>query len=150
MPAITLTTDFGLTDHFVGTMKGVIHGIAPRATVIDLCHMITPFEILEGGFVISQAYRYFPKGTIHVVVVDPGVGTSRRPILLEAAGQYFVGPDNGAFTLLYATEPKQRSARSPRACSFCLRGAIRFMAATSSRRAPRISPKARSPRSSAP
>lgn len=107
-PVITLTTDFGLTDHFVGTMKGVIAGIAPQATVIDLCHQVTPYEILEAGFVLEQAYRYFPKGTIHVVVVDPGVGTSRRPILVEAAGQCFIGPDNGLFTLLYAAEPKHK------------------------------------------
>jgi S-adenosylmethionine hydrolase len=108
MPVITLTTDFGLSDHFVGTLKGVIAGIAPRATVIDLCHRVTPYEILEGGFVILQAYRYFPKNTIHVLVVDPGVGTSRRPILVEAGGQYFIGPDNGGFTLLYNAEPKHK------------------------------------------
>lgn len=105
---ITLTTDFGLTDHYAGTMKGVIAGIAPGATVIDLCHQVSPYEILEGGFILEQAYRYFPKGTVHVVVVDPGVGTSRRPILVEAAGQYFIGPDNGLFTLLYAREPKHK------------------------------------------
>lgn len=108
MPTITLTTDFGLTDHFAGTMKGVIAGIAPRATVIDLCHQVTPYEILEAGFIVLQAYNYFPRGTVHVLVVDPGVGTSRRPILLEAAGQLFIGPDNGAFTLLYAAEPKHK------------------------------------------
>lgn len=108
MPVITLTTDFGLTDHFVGTMKGVILSIAPRVRVVDLCHQITPFEILEGGFVISQAYPFFPRGSIHVVVVDPGVGTSRRPILVEAAGQYFIGPDNGAFSIIYAAEPKHK------------------------------------------
>lgn len=107
-PVITLTTDFGLADHYVGTMKGVIAGIAPQSTVIDICHQVTPYEILEGGFILEQAYRYFPKGAIHVVVVDPGVGTSRRPILVEAAGQYFIGPDNGLFTLLYAAEPKHK------------------------------------------
>lgn len=108
MPVITLTTDFGLTDHFVGTMKGVIAGIAPRVTVIDLCHQVTPYEILEAGFILSQAYKYFPRGTVHVLVVDPGVGTSRRPILMEAAGQYFIGPDNGAFTLIFAAELKHK------------------------------------------
>ena len=76
--------------------------------MIDLCHQVTPYEILEGGFIVLQAYRYFPRGTVHVLVVDPGVGTSRRPILVEAAGQYFVGPDNGAFSLLYAAEPKHK------------------------------------------
>jgi S-adenosylmethionine hydrolase len=107
-PVITLTTDFGLTDHFAGTMKGVIAGITPAARVIDICHQVTPFEILEGGFVLEQAYRYFPKGTIHVVVIDPGVGTSRRPILVEAGNQFFIGPDNGVFTLIYAAEAKHK------------------------------------------
>lgn len=100
MPVITLTTDFGLTDHYVGTMKGVIAGIAPKAAVIDICHLVKPHNVAEGGFVLSQAYRYFPKGTIHVAVVDPGVGTMRRPILAQAEGQYFIGPDNGIFTFL--------------------------------------------------
>ncbi|BDC52548.1 hypothetical protein F183_A48630 [Bryobacterales bacterium F-183] len=100
MPVITLTTDFGLSDHFVGTMKGVIAGIAPKSTVIDICHLVTPHNIAEGAFVLSQAYRYFPKGTIHVAVVDPGVGTQRRPILAQANGQYFIGPDNGIFSFL--------------------------------------------------
>ncbi len=101
---ITLTTDFGLTDHYVGTMKGVILSIAPVATLVDISHEIAPFEILEAGFTIAQAYLYFPKRTVHVVVVDPGVGTARRPILVEAAGQYFIGPDNGVFSMIYAQE----------------------------------------------
>ncbi|MCS6953426.1 MAG: SAM-dependent chlorinase/fluorinase [Bryobacterales bacterium] len=103
-PLITLTTDFGSKDHFVGTMKGVILGICPQAAIVDISHEITPFEIAEAGFVIAQAYRYFPKQTVHVVVVDPGVGTSRRPILAEAAGQYFIAPDNGVLSMIYARE----------------------------------------------
>jgi S-adenosylmethionine hydrolase len=99
---ITLTTDFGLSDHYVGTMKGVILGIAPRTTIVDITHDIALFEILEGAFAIAQAFPYFPKGSIHVVVVDPGVGTARRPILVEASGQYFIGPDNGVFSMIYA------------------------------------------------
>jgi S-adenosylmethionine hydrolase len=101
---ISLTTDFGLADHYVGTMKGVILGICPDAQIVDIGHQVTPFEISEGAFLIAQAYRYFGKGTVHVVVVDPGVGTSRRPILVEAAGQYFVAPDNGVLTLIYQKE----------------------------------------------
>lgn len=101
---ITLTTDFGNTDHFAGVMKGVILGIAPKSTVVDITHDIPPFEIVTGAFVISQAYRYFPKKTIHIVVVDPGVGTERRPLLVEAAGQYFIAPDNGVLSMIYAAE----------------------------------------------
>ncbi|HWB98257.1 MAG TPA: SAM-dependent chlorinase/fluorinase [Bryobacteraceae bacterium] len=105
---VTLTTDFGLSDHFVGTMKGVILGICPTARIVDISHEITPFEIPEGAFVVAQAYRYFPPKTVHVVVVDPGVGTSRRPILAEAGGQYFIAPDNGVLSLVWAREEKAR------------------------------------------
>jgi S-adenosylmethionine hydrolase len=101
---ISLTTDFGVSDHFVGTMKGVILGIAPDADIVDITHDVPPFEIPEGAFAIAEAYRYFPKGTIHVVVVDPGVGTARRAILAEAAGQYFIAPDNGVLTIIYERE----------------------------------------------
>jgi hypothetical protein len=107
-PTITLTTDFGHGDHFVGSMKGVILGIAPRARIVDITHDVQPFEILEGAFVIEQAYRYFPKKTIHVIVVDPGVGSTRRPILAEMAGQYFIAPDNGILSLIYGREAKKR------------------------------------------
>ena len=103
-PIITLTTDFGTGDHFAAVMKGVIFGICPNATLVDISHDIQPFEITEGAFVISQAYRFFPKKTIHVVVVDPGVGTSRRPLLMEAGGQYFIGPDNGVFSMVCTRE----------------------------------------------
>jgi S-adenosylmethionine hydrolase len=103
-PIVTLTTDFGLADHFVGTMKGVILNICPEAHIVDISHGVAPFAITQGAFLIAQAYRYFPKKTVHVVVVDPGVGTARRPILLEAAGQYFVAPDNGVLALVYARE----------------------------------------------
>jgi S-adenosyl-L-methionine hydrolase (adenosine-forming) len=103
-PILTLTTDFGLSDHYVGVMKGVILGICPQARIVDISHGVTPYEIPEAAYTIAQAYRYFPKKTVHVVVVDPGVGTSRRPIVVEAAGQYFIGPDNGVFTMIYARE----------------------------------------------
>lgn len=101
---VTLTTDFGTTDHFAGVMKGVILGIAPHTAIVDITHEITPFAISEAGFVVSQTYPYFPPGTVHVVVVDPGVGSSRRAIVVEAAGQLFVGPDNGLFSMLYSRE----------------------------------------------
>src|SRR5437763_3596576 len=101
---ITLTTDFGASDHFVGVMKGVILGIERRATIVDITHEIQPFEITEGAFVIAQAYRYFPRKTIHVIVVDPGVGSIRRPILAEMGGQYFVAPDNGVLSMIFSRE----------------------------------------------
>ena len=85
-PILTLTTDFGLTDHYVGAMKGVILNICPAAQIVDISHGVTPFEIAEGAYLIAQAWRYFPKKTVHVVVVDPGVGSARRPILVEAGG----------------------------------------------------------------
>jgi S-adenosylmethionine hydrolase len=101
---ITLTTDFGLSDHFVGTMKGVILAICPEAQIVDISHEVGAFGVHEGSFVLAQAYPYFPRGTVHVVVIDPGVGTSRRPILAEAAGQRFVAPDNGVLSLVFARE----------------------------------------------
>jgi len=103
-PVITLTTDFGLSDHFVGTMKGVILGICPEARIVDISHDVGAYAITEGAFLLAQAYRYFPRGTVHVVVVDPGVGTARRAILAEAAGQYFVAPDNGVLSMIYLQE----------------------------------------------
>jgi S-adenosylmethionine hydrolase len=110
---ITLTTDFGLSDHFVGAMKGVILSLAPAATIVDITHEVPPYGISEGAFAIAEAYRYFPKKTVHVVVVDPGVGTARRPLLAEAAGQYFVAPDNGVLSMVYAREkPRVRAITS--------------------------------------
>src|SRR6202142_4050872 len=103
-PTITLLTDFGLSDHFVGTMKGVILGLCPAAQVVDISHQVTPYEVTEAAFVLAQAYRFFPKKTVHVVVIDPGVGTARRPIVAETAGQYFVAPDNGVLSMIYARE----------------------------------------------
>src|SRR3984957_15927337 len=108
-PIITLTTDFGLSDHFVGVMKGVILGIHPAAEVIDISHGVEPYAIADGAFTIAQAYRYFPKKTVHVVVVDPGVGSAGRPLLAEMAGQFFVAPDNGVLSMIFAREqPKVR------------------------------------------
>lgn len=101
---ITLTTDFGCDDHFVGVMKGVILGINPDAALVDLTHGIGPQDVLKAAMVIGMNYRYFPEGSIHVAVVDPGVGSTRRPILVLAAGHAFLGPDNGLFSLIYREE----------------------------------------------
>ena len=114
-PLITLTTDFGLSDHYVAVMKGVILSICPAVRIVDVSHGVGAYEIAEAAFLLSQSYRYFPRGSIHVVVVDPGVGTSRRPILAQAAGQYFVAPDNGVLSMIYAREPhKVRAISSER------------------------------------
>src|SRR4051812_23514091 len=99
-PVVTLTTDFGLQDHYVASMKGVILSVSPATPIVDITHEIPPFSILSGGYAISQAAPCFPPNTVHIVVVDPGVGTARRAILLQAGGQIFVGPDNGVFTLI--------------------------------------------------
>ena len=106
IPTITLTTDFGLNDHFVGAMKGVILGIAPDAQIVDISHAVQPFDILDGALTISQAYSYFPSGTVHMVIVDPGVGTARRPIILTGDRHLFVAPDNGVLSLVYAREER--------------------------------------------
>ncbi len=105
-PIITLTTDFGLNDHFVGTVKGVILGILPEVEIVDICHSVQPFDVLDGALTIAQAYSYFPTGTIHLVVVDPGVGTERRPILASTDKHHFVAPDNGVLSLVYAREER--------------------------------------------
>lgn len=96
---ITLTTDFGLRDPFVGIMKGVIAGINPLAQVIDLTHCIPRQDVLAGALALRHSIAYFPRRTIHVAVVDPGVGTARRPLLIECDDNYFIGPDNGVLSL---------------------------------------------------
>jgi S-adenosylmethionine hydrolase len=101
-PILTLTTDFGTKDHFAGVMRGVILGICPNADIVDISHEVDPFEISQGAYLIAQAYRFFPPKTVHVVVVDPGVGSARRPILVEAERQYFIGPDNGVLAMIYS------------------------------------------------
>jgi S-adenosylmethionine hydrolase len=98
---ITLTTDYGTNDHLVGTLKGVILKINPDATIVDITHGVAPFDLLDGALAIGSAYAYFPPKTIHVVVVDPGVGTERRPLLVSGDNQYFVAPDNGVLSLIY-------------------------------------------------
>ena len=105
-PTITLTTDFGTNDHYVGAMKGVILDITPDAQIVDISHAVQAFDVLDGALAISQAYSYFPNGTVHVVVVDPGVGTVRRPILASSDGYHFVAPDNGVLSMVYAKEER--------------------------------------------
>lgn len=99
-PLITLTTDFGLIDPFVGVMKGVIASICPAAHVIDITHGVKAFDVLEGALAIWQAGRYFPAETVHAVVVDPGVGSSRQPVLCRMGNAWFIAPDNGVLTLV--------------------------------------------------
>lgn len=99
MTVISLLTDFGISDEYVGVMKGVIWGIAPQAQLADITHAIQPQNVLQGALVLGRAYRYFPAGTVHLAVVDPGVGTARRGIALRVGAQTFVGPDNGLFTI---------------------------------------------------
>ena len=105
-PIVTLTTDFGTNDHFVGAVKGVILDIVPEATIVDISHAVQAFDVLDGALTISQAYSYFPTGTIHMIVVDPGVGTTRRPIIASSDGYHFVAPDNGVLSMIYAKEER--------------------------------------------
>ncbi len=98
MPIITLITDFGTADGYVGAMKGVILGLAPHATVVDVAHDLPAQDIEAGAWCLASCWRYFPQGTLHVVVVDPGVGSDRQAIIAEVDGQYLIGPDNGVFT----------------------------------------------------
>ncbi|HWH56740.1 MAG TPA: SAM-dependent chlorinase/fluorinase [Terriglobales bacterium] len=105
-PIVTLTTDFGLNDHFVGTLKGVILNIVPDANIVDICHSVQAFDILDGALALAQSYAYFPARTVHLVVVDPGVGSARRPIIATSEMHNFVAPDNGVLSLMYAREQR--------------------------------------------
>ncbi|HEU5020696.1 MAG TPA: SAM-dependent chlorinase/fluorinase [Bryobacteraceae bacterium] len=99
-PIVTLLTDFGTSDHYVAAMKGVILGICPEAELVDITHEIAPYAIAEGAYTLAQAWRCFPKGTTHLAVVDPGVGSKRRAILAEADGHRFIAPDNGLLSFI--------------------------------------------------
>lgn len=101
-PIITLTTDFGLRDSYVAEMKAIILGLTPAVHLVDVTHEVEPQQIVEGALVLEAAAPFFPPGTIHVAVVDPGVGTGRRGLVVAAADQFFVGPDNGLFTPVFA------------------------------------------------
>jgi len=106
---ITLTTDFGLADGFVGTMKGVIYTINPDAVITDISHEIGSHDVSEAALLLESSYRYFPRGTVHLVVVDPGVGSQRRAIAVETGRYYFVAPDNGVLTRALAHEKVVKS-----------------------------------------
>ncbi len=97
---ITFTTDFGIKDHYAGAMKGVVLGINPDAVITDITHEVAKFNVIEAAFKLDNVYPYFPEGTIHAVVVDPGVGGARKAVAVESGGHFFVGPDNGAFSLV--------------------------------------------------
>ncbi len=113
MPILTLTTDFGLKDGNVGVMKGVIWGICPAAVIADISHLIAPQNVPEAALILARSAPYYPAGTVHVVVVDPGVGTARRPMAARIGDWFYVGPDNGTITLLY-----QRARAEGWACEF--------------------------------
>jgi len=106
MSVITLSTDFGIEDPYVGIMKGVILGINPQAHVVDLTHALSHHRLLEAAFVLNTAYPYFPMGTIHLAIVDPGVGGERRLMAIQGSDYVWVGPDNGLFTLVLKDRPK--------------------------------------------
>ena len=108
MSLVTLLTDFGTADYFVGAVKGAMLSVNSRAVIVDITHEIPPQDIEAGAFTLLAAYKTFPAGTIHVVVIDPGVGSERRPIIVSANEQFFVGPDNGLFTYIYDREPSHR------------------------------------------
>jgi len=104
MKIITLTTDFGIKDWFVGSMKGIILKINPQANIVDISHSISDFNIKEAAFIIKNFYRHFPLNTIHCIVVDPGVGSNRKIIIVQTESYYFVAPDNGILSYILAEE----------------------------------------------
>ncbi len=109
LPVITLLTDFGTADYFVGALKGAILSVNPSAVIADITHEVPPQDLEAAAFTLLASYRTFPPGTIHVVVVDPGVGSTRRPIVVSTGDQFFVGPDNGIFTYIYDREPSHQT-----------------------------------------
>jgi len=113
LPVITLLTDFGTADYFVAAVKGVILTINPQASLVDITHEIPPQDIESGAFTLLTCYCDFPPGTIHMAVVDPGVGSARRPIVVRAGQYYFVGPDNGLFSYIYDRESRVADREPP-------------------------------------
>jgi S-adenosylmethionine hydrolase len=107
-PVIALLSDFGTSDHYAGTMKGVILAICPDATLVDISHDVPPHDVLDGALQLAAAYKYFPAGTIFLGVVDPGVGSARRGIAAEAGDYRFVAPDNGLLTVVFRETPPRR------------------------------------------
>jgi len=117
-PIITFSSDFGSSGPYVGAVKGAILKICPQARIVDISHEISSHNILEGAFNLACSYSYFPAGTVHLAVVDPGVGSQRRGIAVSTERHHFVGPDNGLFTLIYRREKVKRviSIESERHC----------------------------------
>ena len=107
-PVIALLTDFGLADHYVGAMKGVMLGICPDTTLVDISHEVPAHDVMAGALELAAAYRYFPAGTIFLVVVDPGVGSNRRAIAADTGDHRFVAPDNGVLTAVLEEHPPKR------------------------------------------
>lgn len=103
---VTLTTDFGTTDHYVGAMKGVIYNINPEAHIVDISNSVQSYDVLDGAITIAQAYSYYPSDTVHMVIVDPGVGSSRRPILVTTERHTFLAPDNGVLSFVFDREER--------------------------------------------
>jgi S-adenosylmethionine hydrolase len=110
-PVIALTTDFGQADGYVGTMKGVILGICPGAALVDVSHEIQPQAVRQAAYVLHTAVPYFPPGTVHLVVVDPGVGSARRPIVVQTERATYVAPDNGVLSLALSQAPPHLAVR---------------------------------------
>jgi S-adenosylmethionine hydrolase len=108
---ITLMTDFGYKDIFVGAIKGVIYGINPEAQIVEITHGVTPHNVVEASMRLNEYFRYYPMRTIHIVVVDPGVGSERKPLLVECDGHHFIGPDNGVFTKVIQSSEETMQVR---------------------------------------
>jgi S-adenosylmethionine hydrolase len=118
MPIVTVTSDFGTADGYVGEMKGAILSLAPATTLVDVAHDVPPGDIQSAAWLLSRIWGRYPAGTVHLVVVDPGVGGARRAVLLKAAGRWFVGPDNGLATrVLHDAEPEGAWALDPERCA---------------------------------
>jgi len=113
-PVITLTTDFGTGDAYVASMKGVILTINPKAVIVDICHSIEPQNILQAAFILSTAHHYFPEGTIHLAIVDPGVGSQQKAIILKTPKAFFLAPDNGALSYILDEFGKTPAKPAPR------------------------------------
>lgn len=107
-PIVALLTDFGSRDHYVGAVKGTILSACPEATLVDIAHDLAPHDVAEGAFSLASSFRAFPAGTVFLAVVDPGVGSERRALAIEAGAYRFVGPDNGIFTYVLAEHPEAR------------------------------------------
>jgi S-adenosyl-L-methionine hydrolase (adenosine-forming) len=103
-PIVTLTTDYGLKDNYVATLKGILLSRIEQVRIVDVSHLIRPQDIMEGAFVLQHTYPFFPKNSLHIAVIDPGVGSNRRAIAIYHNGHYFIGPDNGLFALILGTD----------------------------------------------